>query len=66
VFQVPDEEEGYVAAQIKSTSGDQTTVTIVGGNEASYSWCLPQKFLPTKFLNEKIFFVGAQIPVKFC
>lgn len=32
---VPDPEEGYVAAEIKSTAGDDVTVVTVKGNEVN-------------------------------
>lgn len=33
---VPDAEEGYIAAEIKSTKGDTVTVFTARGNEVEY------------------------------
>ena len=34
---VPDEEEGFIKAEIKATKGDMTTVTTEKGNEVSFN-----------------------------
>ncbi|CAD5233385.1 unnamed protein product [Bursaphelenchus xylophilus] len=46
---VPDEEEGYVAAVIKSTNGDQTVVQIAGGTERTVKTDQIQEMNPPKF-----------------
>ncbi|KAI6239365.1 CRE-MYO-2 protein [Aphelenchoides fujianensis] len=46
---IPDEEEGYVAAQIKSASGDSTVVTITGGTEKTVKTEMVQEMNPPKF-----------------
>ncbi|KAI6204528.1 hypothetical protein M3Y94_00684900 [Aphelenchoides besseyi] len=46
---IVDEAEGYLAAQIKSTSGDQTTVTIAGGGERTVKADTIQEMNPPKF-----------------
>jgi myosin heavy chain 6/7 len=46
---VPDPEEGYVAAEIKSTTGDQVTVVTVKGNEQTLKKELVEEMNPPKF-----------------
>ncbi|CAD5211296.1 unnamed protein product [Bursaphelenchus okinawaensis] len=46
---VPDPEDGYVAAEIKSTSGDDVTVVSSKGNEITMKKELVQEMNPPKF-----------------
>ena len=46
---VPDAEDGYAAAEIKETKGDQVTVVTTKGNELSLKKELVQEMNPPKF-----------------
>jgi myosin protein heavy chain len=46
---VPDSDEGYLAAEIKSTKGDQITVVTIKGNELTLKKELVQEMNPPKF-----------------
>ncbi|VDK50958.1 unnamed protein product, partial [Anisakis simplex] len=46
---VPDAEEGYVAAEITSTKGDNVTVVTAKGNEQTLKKDITQEMNPPKF-----------------
>ena len=39
---VPDEKEGFLAAEIQSTKGEEITVKLVKNNEVSVNQCQPR------------------------
>uniref|UniRef100_A0A914D594 Myosin head n=1 Tax=Acrobeloides nanus TaxID=290746 RepID=A0A914D594_9BILA len=46
---IPDEEEGYIAGEIKKTEGNMNTVVVAGGTEKSVKKELCQEMNPPKF-----------------
>ena len=50
---VPDKEEGYLSAEIKSTKGDMVTVVTVKGNEVTVKKDALQEMNPPKFTKSE-------------
>ncbi|VDM14383.1 unnamed protein product [Wuchereria bancrofti] len=46
---IPDAEDGYIAAEIKSSKGDSVTVVSVRGNEVTLKAEIVQEMNPPKF-----------------
>ncbi len=46
---IPEEEEGFIAAEVKSTKGDMVTVVTAKGNEVTLKKEMTQEMNPPKY-----------------